>query len=330
MAMKKVRVEGTVPKHDYDGIAAGGGLVVGHVVTTSAQAKNEGKDKPVILVTDETTPEDFGGMAASVGILTRTGGKTCHAAVVGRSLEKHCVVGCTDLLDLTGFPGQITIDGSSGRVWLTGLPLSKGKIDKYAGLILEWAIDDNSDIVIKTTHEDELLNGRYITTDGTDAVQFAAFLQKANADNSITECYIDLTLAGENQLAVDKDLWNLVGDCAPVDQQTILQDRMAALLSTPKAFPLKGIAVLVPSVYSDIHEINQLRKSGWKVVSRIKTIAELLSSDGIVDIDEGFAKDIGGESVANKLFKIMEDAGKPVRRKPKAVSQNRLVFDVLK
>jgi len=53
--------------------------------------------KRVILVRHETSPEDIRGMAAAQGILTSFGGKTSHAAVVGRQMGKPCVVGCSDV-----------------------------------------------------------------------------------------------------------------------------------------------------------------------------------------------------------------------------------------
>jgi pyruvate,orthophosphate dikinase len=330
MAMKKIRVKGETPPHQYKGIAAGGGFVVGHVVTTAEQAKLVGKDKPVILVTDETTPEDFGGMAASVGILTRTGGATSHAAVVGRSLEKHCVVGCTDLPDLSGFPQKITIDGSTGRVWLEELPLTKGKVDPVASKILEWALKDANNVLIRSHIDDSVFENRYITTEGSDSKQFKDFLIKANEDDSITECYIDLTISGEEKLSSDEMLWKLVGESGNVLDTTALKERLATLIYTKGLSQLKKIAVLVPSQHCVTQEIDQLRKNGWKVVSRVTNLQELLDSDGIVVIDEGFAKEIGGEHVAAKLFKMMADSGNPVREKPKAVSQSRLVFDVLK
>ena len=91
-ALKKIRIDlDKVPEADYIGIAAGGSLVVGTPVGSSAEAKVVGGKIAAILVTDETTPNDFAGMMASVGILTRTGGATSHAAVVGRAYEKHCV-----------------------------------------------------------------------------------------------------------------------------------------------------------------------------------------------------------------------------------------------
>lgn len=330
MAMKKIRVKGETPSHDYKGIAAGGGFVVGHVVTSANEAKIIGKEKPVILVTNETTPDDFGGMVASVGILTRTGGATSHAAVVGRSLEKHCVVGCTDLPDLSGFPQKITIDGSTGRVWLQELPLTKGKVDPVASKILEWAMKSTDGILIRSGIDDSVFENRYIMTEGSDAKQFKDFLVKADGDDSITECYIDLTISGENKLSSDDMLWKLVGDSGNVLDTAALKKRVFAMLQVNALTELKKKAVIVPSQHCMMDEVNALRNNGWNVVSRVHNLHELLESDGVVVIDEGFAKEIGGEHVAAKLFKMMSDAGKPIRQKPKAISQSRLVFDVLK
>jgi pyruvate,orthophosphate dikinase len=56
------------------------------------------KGKKIILVRDETSPEDIHGMFSSVGILTTKGGMTSHAAVVARGMGKPCVVGAEKLL----------------------------------------------------------------------------------------------------------------------------------------------------------------------------------------------------------------------------------------
>jgi pyruvate,orthophosphate dikinase len=77
------------------GLAASPGAAAGQVVFTAEEAvagKKEGKR--VILVRDETSPDDIHGMSAAQGILTATGGMTSHAAVVGRQMGKPAVVGC--------------------------------------------------------------------------------------------------------------------------------------------------------------------------------------------------------------------------------------------
>jgi pyruvate,orthophosphate dikinase len=80
------------------GLAASPGAAAGEVVFSADDAvarKDEGKR--VILVRDETSPDDIHGMSASQGILTATGGMTSHAAVVGRQMGKPAIVGCGDL-----------------------------------------------------------------------------------------------------------------------------------------------------------------------------------------------------------------------------------------
>lgn len=80
------------------GLAASPGAAAGQVVFTAEEAvagKKEGKR--VILVRDETSPDDIHGMSAAQGILTATGGMTSHAAVVGRQMGKPAVVGCGEV-----------------------------------------------------------------------------------------------------------------------------------------------------------------------------------------------------------------------------------------
>ncbi len=80
------------------GLAASPGAAAGQVVFTADDAvawKKEGKK--VILVREETSPDDIHGMSASQGILTATGGMTSHAAVVGRQMGKPSVVGCGEI-----------------------------------------------------------------------------------------------------------------------------------------------------------------------------------------------------------------------------------------
>jgi len=113
------------------GLAASPGAAAGQVVFNSEEAVTWGEEgKHVILVREETSPDDIHGMSASQGILTATGGMTSHAAVVGRQMGKPAVVGCGDLvLDEAGKffhlgdkkvkeGDAISIDGASGQVLL--------------------------------------------------------------------------------------------------------------------------------------------------------------------------------------------------------------------
>jgi pyruvate,orthophosphate dikinase len=123
------------------GIDAVPGAATGQVVFNAADAEAfAAQGKKVILVRRETSPEDVGGMHAAQGILTATGGKTSHAAVVARGWGKCCIVGCEalnikydqDLMQIgetTIRKGDfLTLDGSEGAVYQGELPLVKPEL----------------------------------------------------------------------------------------------------------------------------------------------------------------------------------------------------------
>jgi pyruvate,orthophosphate dikinase len=118
------------------GLPAGPGGATGQVVFTAAEAVNVAKQgRKVILVREETNPEDVEGMRAARAILTQRGGMTSHAALVARGWGKCCIVGCGSLhVDLArkefSVGGQtfregdwITLNGSKGNVYGGQLPM---------------------------------------------------------------------------------------------------------------------------------------------------------------------------------------------------------------
>ncbi len=127
------------------GVNATPGAAVGRVVFDSAAAVAwAGRGEHVILVRRETTPDDLHGMIAAQGILTSRGGKTSHAAVVARGMGKTCVSGAEELtIDLAGrrfttSDGQvvvegdvISIDGTSGEVFLGEVPVVPSPVVRY-------------------------------------------------------------------------------------------------------------------------------------------------------------------------------------------------------
>ncbi len=119
------------PEPIATGVDASPGAATGQVVFNSQDAVAwADKGERVILVRHETSPEDIRGMAAAQGILTTTGGKTSHAAIVGRQMGRPCVVGCAameldyearqfEVGDLAVSEGDwISIDGATGEVML--------------------------------------------------------------------------------------------------------------------------------------------------------------------------------------------------------------------
>jgi pyruvate, orthophosphate dikinase len=136
------------------GIDAVPGAAAGKVVFNAADAEEWAKrGEKVILVRRETSPEDVGGMAVAQGILTATGGKTSHAAVVARGWGKCCIVGAETLnIDYQsksmkdGKSGKsikegewLTLDGSEGTVYADRLPLVAPEFPKAYQTIMKWA-----------------------------------------------------------------------------------------------------------------------------------------------------------------------------------------------
>ena len=134
------------------GIAASPGAATGIVIFDVKKAVTMGESGvKVILVREETKPEDVPAFFASVGILTSRGGKTSHAAVVARGMGKPCIVGCSDMkIDYASKKFQvenktvlegdvITIDGSDGRVFMGEVPTIEPKITDDFRTILRWS-----------------------------------------------------------------------------------------------------------------------------------------------------------------------------------------------
>src|SRR4030043_1702394 len=134
------------------GLPASPGAASGKAVFDADEAERGGKlGQKVILVREETKPEDIHGFFASQGILTSRGGKTSHAAVVARGMGKPCASGGEDLgIDPKGKEATIknvhlkegdfiTIDGSKGEVYLGEVPTVDPEISKDLLTLLSWA-----------------------------------------------------------------------------------------------------------------------------------------------------------------------------------------------
>ncbi|MBN2400436.1 MAG: pyruvate, phosphate dikinase [Candidatus Aminicenantes bacterium] len=144
------------------GIDAVPGAATGMVVFNAKDAEAAAsRNEKVILVRKETSPEDVGGMHAAQGILTATGGKTSHAAVVARGWGKCCIVGCEELNinyekeelsvgDIVVKKGDaITINGSTGQVFLGALNLIKPEPPASFNTLMSW-VDKIRAIKVRT------------------------------------------------------------------------------------------------------------------------------------------------------------------------------------
>jgi len=144
------------------GLPASPGAACGQIYFTAAEAAEAAaKGIRVMLVREETSPEDLAGMVAAEGILTARGGMTSHAAVVARGMGKCCVAGCSAILvdeeaktmkigDETYVEGDfISINGGDGRVYEGVIKTVNPELSGDFGTLMEWA-DEIRELKIRT------------------------------------------------------------------------------------------------------------------------------------------------------------------------------------
>lgn len=172
------------------GIPASPGAAVGEVCLDSHRAFDLAKSgKKVILVRHETSPDDLVGMVAAEGVLTSRGGKTSHAAVVARGMGKTAVCGAEGILidertnsftvgDHTVQEGEIiSIDGSTGNVFLGKVPVIASPVSSYLEGRLSAHADEASPVVkavdrlLRYADEIRILNVRANADTPEDAIR---------------------------------------------------------------------------------------------------------------------------------------------------------------
>jgi pyruvate,orthophosphate dikinase len=138
------------------GLNASPGAAVGQAVFTADDAVEwVGRGEKVVLIREETAPDDFHGMAVAQGILTARGGATSHAAVVARQIGKPCVAGSAELhvdeeakvarSNVSGLEIKegdwVSLDGSTGEIFVGALPTVEARFEDQPELqtILGWA-----------------------------------------------------------------------------------------------------------------------------------------------------------------------------------------------
>ena len=160
------------------GLPASPGAAAGRVYFTAEDAKkHHDMGERVILVRLETSPEDIEGMHASEGILTVRGGMTSHAAVVARGMGTCCVSGCGEIVineeekyfTLGGHTikegDYISLDGSTGNIYLGDIPTVEAEISGNFERIMKWA-DEIRRLKVRTNADNPV--------DAANAVKFGA------------------------------------------------------------------------------------------------------------------------------------------------------------
>ncbi|RYE06558.1 MAG: pyruvate, phosphate dikinase [Rickettsiaceae bacterium] len=159
------------------GLPASPGAATGIVVFSPYDAEEMAHHHSVILVRNDTSPDDIKGMHVSAGLLTARGGMTSHAAVVARGMGKPCVCGVSNLIideennllkigEIIVKKGdEITIDGSTGKIFLGKAPLTHPDPSVEFITFLQWA-DEVRNIEVRANAETSL--------DAATAIKFGA------------------------------------------------------------------------------------------------------------------------------------------------------------
>lgn len=311
---------------DVEGVPASGSLVTGVAVLTAADAVS--CKEACVLVADETTPDDFSGMAAAVGVLTRTGGITSHAAVVARGMNKTCVVGAENL-EFEGLAGKtVTLDGATGRIWIDkNVPISEGTVPAFVEEMLGWADTETTGML--ATAPESVSKGDTVYVDVSDRLattkSLSAALEALKGANGI--------ISFGNNAPVEASDAEFLGFFG-VDEITtpagdyMVIEKTLSLKKWNKTFK-KGWAIHLPNDAS-VEFANVLRSHGWNVVSRINSFKAALSADGYVVLEQKFLDQLTREGMTfEEIEGIITAAGRELKELPERVSKVRVLFDAL-
>lgn len=313
------------------GIPGSKGIATGRAWFTSEKAQ---KNPGGILVSKETTPDDFPGMAQSAGILTQTGGATSHAAVVARGMDKACVVGCTGIkfdgdtvfVGLIGVKegDEITIDGATGRVWAGKVPMVGGLVPSFVNEMIEWGVGAAMTLKYRPSKDELPMEGEvYIDcselTTPTDVVTLIAFLNGARPK-------LTGILSFVNEAGFD-DSKMLSFLCLPTKQTGMTTATATELAKCfHKAVDIKGRWTVVgaESFFGQFH-----KPVNFKVHRPVKTLGEFMHTDGYYEVHADLQKLMQEQGLKVEEFAaLLTKAGKTVKPLTKAVSRESMAFAV--
>lgn len=309
------------------GIGACSGVVVGHAALTEHHVAE--MDSP-ILVREGTNTDDVALMANVAkrggGLLTAKGGITSHAAVNARILHLPCVVGCEDLkfplvalgLQPLKAGARLTIDGDTGRVWCSHIPVTVPDKNTNAAVrqVLAWAFDLTGKVLespeLMWTRQRvpvaEWLGPQGDGKQGLRALKVLGQMEPHEREGIV----LDLRHPGTYRPDDDRELWGLFGapDVAEAKAMKVLIEMLVkrALVGTSVCFPGVGLPGMP-----------ELKKAGYRVVREVRTMADILTANGPVIVSRSVMDDvIGGEKAWNALADLLEKAGLKIETLPEA------------
>ena len=322
---------GIDPKTDAEplvqGIPASPGAAIGLVVFDADEAERRGMlGESVILVREETKPEDIHGFFRAKGILTSRGGKTSHAAVVARGMGKPCVVGCEDIqidernrvaiVNEHHIPegDVITIDGANGFIYRGEVPTVEPQFGPDLKTILRWA-DEIRTLGVRgnaDTPKDAALSKRL----GAEGIGLCRTERMFNASDRlpIVREMILANTTEERQTAIDKLFPMQKGDF-----KKILK-KMDGLPVTIRLLdpPLHEFLPTVESLLWEIERLKEVKKSLQQMESipdSFKIILEPSLRKHVAPIEHimGEISEIREKSLFDELLARKEEILRKVR-----------------
>ncbi len=287
------------------GLPASPGAASGKCVFDADLAEKLGRaGEKVILVREETRPEDIHGFFASEGILTSRGGKTSHAAVVARGMGKPCVAGAegieVDVAQRLAKIGEkiihegdvITLDGGTGDVYLGAIPTLDAQFSDDLRTLLAWA-DEAADLKVMA-NADSPDAAKKARDYGAMGIGLCRTERMFNASDRLP-IVIDMILANnreDRQLALDKLL--------PIQRQDFI-DLFTTMAPDPVTVRLLDPPMheFLPTEHQLIDEIRMLR--AYLDVVRGRQTA-LASIDNVPPLPDAFAE-LNEEHVMDALAK---------------------------
>lgn len=311
------------------GIAASSGCMTGVAVFTSEQAV--ASKELCILVTDATEPKDIEGINAAVGILTRTGGKTCHAAVVARGMEKVCVVGCSGLVPMVEAAkgwvlsdgnvsrplkagDRVTLDGSTGRVWINvEVPIEAGAAFPELRLFSKM-LEQHHGIYSTCENLSDLAAAQRVllATYSLDRIYSGVALRKMFAmmlaNLGERDAIVDLRTYRDLVREADEPLEFMWGELQ--DNATAINIKLSALIEHAPA--LSGTVKVLGAGLTEAM-IGLLKQNGFTVIPQVRTLLELIEVDGLCAPDFDYLESGGYEPLVAGIVELKKKAGQQLR-----------------
>jgi pyruvate,orthophosphate dikinase len=276
------------PSHEVDvlarGVGASPGAAKGEVVFTAADAVTAAADgRDVILVRPKTRPDDYAGMAAAKGILTREGGHGSHAALVARGKGWPCVIGvdemtidlekrCVSLGRETLHEGdRIAIDGTTGTVTTDDVPLVEPDLSEQFERVLAWS-DERRRLGVRANAD--------VGEDARAAVEMGA--------EGIGLCRTEHTLLSDEHkpkvaamiMAADADERRERLDVLLPLQRAVFEDLFEAMAGRPVT-----VRLLDPPLHEFLPDLGDLAEDLGRLEERVE-VAQIEQPDDLGELED--------------------------------------------